>query len=295
MKRIIAALAIVLALSAPALAQPPPHFTATYSLAANADPSGICTNEVRFWINNVTNDMFSCYGGTWYPVGGAGAPVMSFPITATSGATTVTLTGDAVAATGSYLLSNATQGGGWNTALGGALGFSDFAFNSIFTATNSATLNDSNAIQDVSLTNDDFLARLRVLINGESQDHPHVVLTTEGADSTTANLEVQSPTTGSTIGFNVSDGGNQTVTWLAEVNPAAQQTFAALDGTLASYILLGPTGPADSNVGTKPTCDSTTRKRRWFTEGGAGVADTYEVCMKSAADTYAWVVIAVNP
>ena len=48
-----------------AQAQPPPHFTATYSLAANADPSGICTNEVRFWINNVTNRMFSCYQGTW--------------------------------------------------------------------------------------------------------------------------------------------------------------------------------------------------------------------------------------
>lgn len=40
--------------------------------------------------------------------------------------------------------------------------------------------------------------------------------------------------------------------------------------------------------GTKPTCDSTTRGVIWMDEGGAGVADTLEVCKKDAGDAYAW-------
>ena len=39
---------------------------------------------------------------------------------------------------------------------------------------------------------------------------------------------------------------------------------------------------------TKPTCDATTRGTFWVTQGGAGVADTVEVCSKDAADVYAW-------
>ena len=42
-------------------------------------------------------------------------------------------------------------------------------------------------------------------------------------------------------------------------------------------------------TGTRPTCDSTTRGTVWYVAGGAGVADTFEVCRKDAADTYAWV------
>jgi hypothetical protein len=38
----------------------------------------------------------------------------------------------------------------------------------------------------------------------------------------------------------------------------------------------------------KPACDSTTRGTTWFTQGGAGVKDSYEVCAKDAADAYAW-------
>jgi hypothetical protein len=47
-------------------------------------------------------------------------------------------------------------------------------------------------------------------------------------------------------------------------------------------------GPYDDTIGSKPTCDVTVRGRRWRTEGGAGVADTYEVCTKDAANVYAW-------
>lgn len=38
----------------------------------------------------------------------------------------------------------------------------------------------------------------------------------------------------------------------------------------------------------KPTCSATYRGQIWFAEGGAGVADTFEVCSKDAADNYAW-------
>jgi len=38
----------------------------------------------------------------------------------------------------------------------------------------------------------------------------------------------------------------------------------------------------------KPTCDSTQRGTLWFTQGGAGVKDTLEVCAKDASGTYAW-------
>jgi hypothetical protein len=38
----------------------------------------------------------------------------------------------------------------------------------------------------------------------------------------------------------------------------------------------------------KPTCDSSQRGTLWFTQGGAGVKDTLEVCAKDATDVYAW-------
>lgn len=47
-----------------------------------------------------------------------------------------------------------------------------------------------------------------------------------------------------------------------------------------------------ADPGSKPTCDSGTSGRHWYDQGGAGVADTYEICMKDAADAYAWVALA---
>jgi hypothetical protein len=43
-----------------------------------------------------------------------------------------------------------------------------------------------------------------------------------------------------------------------------------------------------TDTGAKPTCDATTRGTFWVDEGGAGVADTVEVCSKDAGDAYAW-------
>lgn len=44
-------------------------------------------------------------------------------------------------------------------------------------------------------------------------------------------------------------------------------------------------------TGTKPTCDVTVRGLIWYVAGGAGVADTGEMCRKDGADAYAWVAI----
>ncbi len=70
---------------------------------------------------------------------------------------------------------------------------------------------------------------------------------------------------------------------------------AAVNGSISA-----PTGTAislnttDEGVsmktsGSKPTCNSTHRNQFFITQGGAGVADVLEVCMKDAADAYSWV------
>lgn len=45
----------------------------------------------------------------------------------------------------------------------------------------------------------------------------------------------------------------------------------------------------------KPACDSTSRGAMFLTRATAGNADTFEVCMKAAADTYAWRTIFTAP
>ena len=44
----------------------------------------------------------------------------------------------------------------------------------------------------------------------------------------------------------------------------------------------------------RPTAGPDYRGMMWVTPGGAGVADTVEICLKSAADTYSWVNIATG-
>jgi hypothetical protein len=40
--------------------------------------------------------------------------------------------------------------------------------------------------------------------------------------------------------------------------------------------------------GTEAACDATTRGQVVMVQGGAGVADTFRVCAKDAANAYAW-------
>lgn len=44
-----------------------------------------------------------------------------------------------------------------------------------------------------------------------------------------------------------------------------------------------------STSGSQPTCDASTRGLMWNIEGGAGVADIFQVCQKDASDNYVWV------
>ncbi len=44
----------------------------------------------------------------------------------------------------------------------------------------------------------------------------------------------------------------------------------------------------------KPTADATSVGTMWITQGGAGIADILEVCLKSATDTYSWINIATG-
>ena len=57
-----------------------------------------------------------------------------------------------------------------------------------------------------------------------------------------------------------------------------------------------PGAVAIADGGTKPTCDAARRGSIWYDAGGAGVADTFEVCAKAAAgDAYAWRILATIP
>jgi hypothetical protein len=60
-------------------------------------------------------------------------------------------------------------------------------------------------------------------------------------------------------------------------------------GTISPAAKLEVAGGVRLNTATtKPTCDATSRGTFWFTQGGAGVKDSAEVCAKDATDAYAW-------
>jgi hypothetical protein len=40
---------------------------------------------------------------------------------------------------------------------------------------------------------------------------------------------------------------------------------------------------------TQPSCDSAHRGLQWIIQGGAGVADVFQICQKTSLDTYIWV------
>jgi hypothetical protein len=80
------------------------------------------------------------------------------------------------------------------------------------------------------------------------------------------------------IGYNATGAGSNTAT-LGNTSI----TLTVLRGTVE----LGT--EAKWNSGTEGTCDASKRGRVVVVYGGAGVADTFRVCRKDAADAYAWV------
>lgn len=77
-------------------------------------------------------------------------------------------------------------------------------------------------------------------------------------------------------------------------NSAAYQRFVLDENGDADFsddVTIG--GSLDlGDPGTKPTCDSSVRGQFHYDEGGAGVADTVEICMKDSGDAYAWETVA---
>lgn len=56
----------------------------------------------------------------------------------------------------------------------------------------------------------------------------------------------------------------------------------------ADLIRLNPAGVA------RPTADAANRGTVWYSKSAGGAADTVQICLKSAADTYSWVTIATG-
>lgn len=57
------------------------------------------------------------------------------------------------------------------------------------------------------------------------------------------------------------------------------------NGTGANNVF---TGNKWAGVVTQPACNTTIRQSDWYTRGGAGVKDAYQICTKDVADAYAW-------
>lgn len=80
------------------------------------------------------------------------------------------------------------------------------------------------------------------------------------------------------FGATADAGVSRSAAGMLEVNNGTAGTFRDLK--LRSLIVTDQT---------EPTCDSTTRGVVVMDQGGSGVADTFRVCRKDAADAYAWV------
>ncbi len=49
-----------------------------------------------------------------------------------------------------------------------------------------------------------------------------------------------------------------------------------------------------STTASKPAASAANRGRIWIVQGGAGVADTLQVCIKNASDSYVWVTVTAS-
>lgn len=335
MKRALVVLALAL-LPSLAFAQGPGVYRSALVRYEVTDPAGGCTNR-HLWWNMASDVLWMCENGNWVSTLN-GVPAVGFPFTDTSGATTVTLDGDAAGESCSFSISNASEGAGFNCGVGAGLGMSAFAFNSTFSISAASFFNGSqDARYEEIVSAGSVEAKQRVQIIGEAADLPESWLSvTDGTATGTIKARVSGAVPeltmdmtdgsnshqfsmknskhelihneGSTQGkLTVEAGdGNQGLTSTDGSNIASVTTdtdgprarLHATDGTDSSTVLVDEEGvvlTANGNegirlttIGSKPTCDSVIRGRIWRTEGGAGVADTAEMCTKDAGDAYAW-------
>jgi hypothetical protein len=91
------------------------------------------------------------------------------------------------------------------------------------------------------------------------------------------------------FGGNIATGcyvyGSSTTQLELGCNNSTAFTLTAAKGVLVGAMQIGTAGAA------RPTADATSRGLLWYSKSAGGAADTLEVCLKSAADTYSWKVI----
>ena len=114
----------------------------------------------------------------------------------------------------------------------------------------------------------------------------------QGVDAATATAQVYKGP--DSTGANVA-GGN--ITLRAGAGTAGNATGGQLILGGGANAGTGERGAVQiEDGGTQPTCAAGIRGSLWYEAGGAGVADTFEICGKQAAgDTYAWRVAATIP
>lgn len=139
------------------------------------------------------------------------------------------------------------------------------------------------------------------LFNPAATGDASVVITT-GDGTTSARRAYFSLIASETVPIVWRVGMVGTQSFLVRNNTAARNDLTITSAGAATFAgavtVTGTTtfnGQLDLNdPGAKPTCDSTTRGQLWYDEGGAGVADTFEVCIKSSGGTYSWKSVLVE-
>lgn len=122
-----------------------------------------------------------------------------------------------------------------------------------------------------------------------------------GATPATAN----GVTTGSNLTFLGYQAGLGSATQRTNATAIGYQAYVDADNTVVlgdenvTDIFAGSTalanvkaGSVQLTTGARPAADAAHRGMIWYVAGGTGVADTIEICVKSAANTYSWVALA---
>jgi hypothetical protein len=100
--------------------------------------------------------------------------------------------------------------------------------------------------------------------------------------------------TGSPCGgaVNVNGGAvtapNFNATTPAAVPPNIPVTWRASGSSVSAQV-----AAVGAQAGSQPPCSATTRNYMWFLQGGTGMADLFQICMKSNTDTYSWITVSL--
>lgn len=286
-------LLVLLLLSAtPAMAQ------FTYPLQPNGGfAGGAVTGPILAPTGCVTPPYSFSASPTWGLCrSGPGVQVQSSDGSRTARFATSTVFGDPATA---QLLATVTGGGtGFVTATPGQVDLT--ARNSAATITNtwrvntsgvsaifSGAINTTPALDFNDVGSNTFLSFTNIAAPGK------VISLAQNSSSPSLTTTVTNGTLTSTVeqGYyylNITGGNPATTQGTLSISTNAVLSGIDSGAGRTGSVIAEANGPYDDTLGSQPTCDVTVRGRRWRTEGGVGVADTYQVCTKDAANVYAW-------